>query len=647
MKYRFDHPDCDAVFVMPDQLYMPPAYGFLTEENRQRAKRLQILELNSGFEPVYWCQGRELTRICADGHGVYVHWTGEGELPLTFAADVPAEGNYRVGITLYAETAVDVMIFLGRRRLAWRGMIAGLWQGTFVTNICPVIPRTYEEPLEARTLHVTVLGRGVRLAAVEAEPWDGRTLYIAGDSTVTDQSADYPYLPGRSYCGWGQMLPAFLGTQMAVSNHAHSGLTTESFRTEGHYQILYERLREGDVCLMQFGHNDQKLMHLAAEGGYRENLIRYIEEIRGKGAAPVLVTPLARNSWRGDDGSYNDLLASYADACARLAEEYQVPLLDLHGKSMEFVTACGREKAMRYFFPGDYTHSNDYGAYRYAGYVYGDMVRSGLAIRGEETVCGGSAACGGNIEKPDVEASGILTRTMEYAGETEPPVVLPELRHPKVCGEWKDPNEERLFEDLERTDEDMTRVDALEMVSAALHFFPTNVYNDMFEDVIGLQHRIPETKRVIPQIIHLAHHDLPVFTVSRRLIKRNQAMPHCTGIYRPCRKPKLYIFIHPILHQIQVGFVLRHFICSADSVICHTARPIPCHIHTHGARHDFIHQLSHLLFIKFQSCQNVLLILKRDSLVMQQPLIGVSCYLIIRNITIFHTCIIRNPQLRV
>ncbi len=51
-------------------------------------------------------------------------------------------------------------------------------------------------------------------------------VYIAGDSTVTDQSAEYPYAPGTSYSGWGQMLAYFLPGRAAVSNHAHSGLTT-------------------------------------------------------------------------------------------------------------------------------------------------------------------------------------------------------------------------------------------------------------------------------------------------------------------------------------------------------------------------------------------------------------------------------------
>lgn len=424
--------------------------------------RLAIAELNSGFDAVYWARGSLSTEICEDERGCYVRWDGDGELPLTFACEVPAEGNYRVGLTLFAEKETEALVFLGRRRLAARiSLRAGeTVRRNFVANICPIIPRTYEQPMIDRTLDVTVVGRGVHLCEVSAEPWQGTTLYIAGDSTVTDQSADYPYLPGSSYCGWGQMLSAYLGETIAVSNHAHSGLTTESFRSEGHYDILYHRIKAGDLCLIQFGHNDQKLMHLLAEGGYRENLIRYIGELREKGAAPVLVTPLARNSWRGGDGAYNDLLEGYARVCHEIGRKMNVPVLDLHEKSMAFVKTQGREAAKRFFFPSDYTHSNDYGAYLFAGYIFDELCEKGVLMD-----------------------AGILTEHMPVAWT--PPEILPVLTVPPEFAEMENPADEHLFEDLERPEEVLTRVEALELIVAAMHFFPTNVYNDMFTDVIG------------------------------------------------------------------------------------------------------------------------------------------------------------------
>lgn len=485
MKFRFDTTGnmeprkavTDGTFyVAPDRLYGEKNsdnildYGFLTEKNRNINNKLQIPEINNGLNIVYWYREAEITELMADQYGCQVIWHGEGEIPLTFVTDVPGEGNYQVRLVLHAQREAEALLFLGRRRLAWRGFLSeetdvgamhflgnGFWEGIFVTNICPIIPRTFTEMMEDLTLDVTLFGRGVSLLEMEVTPWAGRTIYIAGDSTVADQSADYPYLPGSSYCGWGQMLSAYLGSQMAVSNHAHSGLTTESFRNEGHYRILLERIEKGDVCLIQFAHNDQKLMHLMAEGGYRENLICYIEELREKGAIPVLVTPLARNSWRGLDGTYNDLLEPYEAACIRIAEEYQADVLPLHQKSMDFIKVCGRDRAMRYFYPSDYTHSNDYGAYLFAGFVY-------------ESLC---------------EYKIVKTKETALTSIWEPPARLPRLTVPEGIEDMGNPEAEHLFEDLERPDDVLTRVEALQFVIMTMHFFPTNVYNDMFEDVIG------------------------------------------------------------------------------------------------------------------------------------------------------------------
>lgn len=461
MKYDFTGLRGQHIKVEPELLYETTenqlSYGFLTEKNRRAEKRLQIAEINSGMDLVYWYGDTEVTCIKASEHGCFTEWHGEGEIPLTFVTDVEKEGNYEVMVSLYAEEdCEEVFLFLGRRRLAWHGKMKKGENFTqkFVTNICPIIPRTYTEAMEDLTLDVTLIGRGICMSAIEVIPWNGKTLYIAGDSTVTDQSCDYPYLSGQSYCGWGQMLSYFLGDEMAVSNHAHSGLTTESFRSEKHYDILIERIKPGDICLFQFGHNDQKLMHLMAEGGYRDRLLQYIDEINKKGATPVLVTPLARNSWRGDTGTYNDLLEPYASACKNIAEEKHIPLLDLHEKSMHMVMKYGRESAKRFFFPSDYTHSNDYGAYCFAKFVYEEMCNCGLV---EEQL------------KP----------------KWEPPMKLPVLQIPEEYMAIQNPMQEQLFQDLERPEEMLTRVEALDFVIQTMHFFPTNVYNDMFEDVIG------------------------------------------------------------------------------------------------------------------------------------------------------------------
>ncbi len=388
--------ELDAIHVTAGDFYgQGKGYGFVAEKDRREQERLRLPELNSAFDTVEWYREEDLTHLEQDRFGCFLDSDREiadleeeagepfmGEhrrIPLSFKMDVPCQGNYRVTVEIRTLRPMEeVLIYLGRRRLGYRGTVPVCATGrgnqagftyTMTANICDIIPRGLTGKYEDRTLDITILADCPRISGLTVEETHCPTLFIAGDSTVTDQSATYPYAPGTSYAAWGQMVSGYLAQGIAVSNHAHSGLTTASFREEGHYAVVEQYIRRGDYFLIQFGHNDQKLESLKAEEGYRRNLIRYIRECREKGVFPVLVTPLARNTWKGSDGSYNDLLEEYATACVCIGHQEDVPVLDLHKRSMDFIREMGLEASKAYFFPGDYTHSNDYGGYFMAGLV--------------------------------------------------------------------------------------------------------------------------------------------------------------------------------------------------------------------------------------------------------------------------------------
>ena len=488
-----------------ENLYTPEkGYGFVVEKNRREHFRLQLPELNSAFDTVYWYREENLSHVEEDAFGCCLNADGviarlekeagepfEGEerrIPLSFKLDVPRQGNYKVRLVIHAPEAMeDVLVFTGRRRLGYRGPVpaypanaasscqprvscGGKGKDEFVVdmavNVCDIIPRGQTERYEDKSIDISVLARMPRFSQVTVEETDCPTLFIAGDSTVTDQSAEYPYAPGTSYSGWGQMISAYLDQRIAVSNHAHSGLTTASFREEGHYEILKQYIRPGDYLLIQFGHNDQKLDGLKAQEGYRRNLLRYISECRGMGAFPVLVTPIARNTWKGNDGTYNDLLEEYAAVCVSVGATENVPVIDLHGRSRDFIVKTGVEGSKAYFFPGDYTHSNDYGAYLMAGLVAEEIVR----------VCGG---------EKNTEYRFLADCVTGGFGPWKLPEQIVPLRKPGIFQDIANPEETELLSETENPEEPADRVCALDMVIKTVRFFPTNVYNDMFRDVVG------------------------------------------------------------------------------------------------------------------------------------------------------------------
>ena len=465
--------------VHPGDLYTPAAgCGFVVEKNRRAQPRLNIPELNANFYTPYWYENEDLSAIFEDANGCYLPSdalmtaleakNGEampGEhrtLPFSFKINVPHPGNYVVTLTVTSPVALDeVLVYTGRRQLAWRGKLrAGeTWRRRFVLNTCSYIPRGKTEVYQDNTLDITMAAPTARFTEITVEERSCPTLLIAGDSTLTDQSAEYPYAPGTCYCGWGQMLGAYLGGGIAISNHAHSGLTSQAFWDYGHFDNLMVNLRPGDYFAMQFGHNDCKLADLRPQTGYRAALTKFAKLVLVAGGRPLIVTPVAQNTW-DDAGNYRDLLCEYAAVCRALGTELGLPVLDLHSRSRAFVQALGRERAARFYYPKDTTHSNDYGAYAMAGFVAAEL-------RG---VC------------PAYPAYAALAQATTEG-----------------CGPWKAADEIRFAEkptrclageqgklaDVDHPDKPATRADVIALVNQCANIAPCNVYNNACPDVHG------------------------------------------------------------------------------------------------------------------------------------------------------------------
>lgn len=479
--------------VKPDDLYNEErGYGFYTEELRKKAEVFTYPEINSGFEPYYWYNGEKLTYIkeYSDGVTITDNKSDEGKIPLSFKIKVPHSGNYLVSVTIIndSDKISDMMLFFGRRKLYdCQNVIEKNATYTFSTpvNVCDIVPRNQTKSYHDNTIDITLTGNLPKLSSVKIEELNCNTIYIAGDSTVTDQPAAYPYIPVKSYCGWAQMLGMYIHNGYAISNHSHSGLTTESFRLEGHYKIIEDNIRPGDYVLFQFGHNDQKLPELAAYKGYYSNLKKYIEEIRSYNANPIIVTPIGRNTWKGIDNSYNDLLKDHANACIDVAKELNVPLIDLHSRSIDFIKEHGLDDCKRYFFYNDFTHTNDYGAYVMAGFVAEELKSENLLF-----------------------SKFINTSVPDFI----PPLHNEAAKPPKGYENVTLPSDMQAFtphftdidniaekdyilnlakagvipcDDTFRPNDIITRVEALSMITKCVNFVPVNVYNDMYSDVIG------------------------------------------------------------------------------------------------------------------------------------------------------------------
>lgn len=487
-----------ATTVLPSDLYSPDkGYGFVVEKNRRAQELLQISELNSAFEPWYWLNSEDISILNQSEEGIFItksnfYYMEDWPVPLHFKVKLPTSGNYTLSLRLknVGQTTAPLWIFTGRRRLMYYtenfSTDSEITQ-TFTINISDIIPRSKTTLYTDDTLDLVIISHTdtalceLSLSLTNDLP----TLYIAGDSTVTDQSASYPYHPASSYCGWGQMLSLFLKAGICLSNHAHSGLTSETFKTEGHCDIVYNLINPGDFVLIQFAHNDQKFPHLTAYKGYTDKLTTYIHEIRLKGALPILVTPLARNTWLGD-GSYNDLLTDYANACIQISKKEEIPLINLHQFSRDFIETHGLEASKSYFFPNDYTHTNDYGGLQMASYIAAALkdissLESFILddIDNQITYF---------LQAPEIVKLPIPPDDYIDKNQNSYTVAFTDINHCSnkniiisLASKGIIPDRETRF----RPDDFITRVEALEWIIKAVGFVPINVYNDYYRDVIG------------------------------------------------------------------------------------------------------------------------------------------------------------------
>ena len=424
--------------VPADRRYQPGGFGFITEAERAAQPDEQQFELSTGWATPYWYRDEPLTVIAGDAAGCWLDsdaavaalWARDGAapagkrlVPLSFKADLPAAGNYRVTVELTARRDEDCLqIFCGCRHLMWKGALhkGEALHRTFTVSVAAIIPNGTGKLAERNYLSLSVVGHAPALTAVTVEPVTCPTLYLTGDSTMADYAADYPYNPAACYGGWGQVLEPYLDGSIAVCNQAHNGRTTETLCTEGHYALIMERIRPGDYFLIEFGHNDQKHAHLQAYNGYPANLNRFITEIRAKGAYPLLATPIARNTWLEKDGApaYNDMLYDHSQACFAVGRERGVPVLDIHERAMADIERLGQDASSIYYHADDRTHTNDYGALRAAGY----------AARALKKIC---------ADFPDYKLLADAVAVTEYPW---PPVAAPLLEKPARLADIQDPH---------------------------------------------------------------------------------------------------------------------------------------------------------------------------------------------------------------
>jgi len=322
--------------------------------------------------------------------------------PFYFSVKVP-DGNYRVSVTLGSRKANgETTVRAEGRRLMGENIVTKKKETKvleFVVNKrSPEITPDKRVRIKDREkgylswddkLTIEISGEAPVVQALHIERDDQvPTLYLCGNSTVVDQN-------NEPWASWGQMITRWFGPEVAVSNHAESGLTARTFLGSFRLDKILTTLKKGDYVFVEFGHNDEKEKRPGDGAWYHYvyNLKIFIDQVRAKGAEIVFCTPTQRRSFENDQKTLRNTHGEFPAAMKSVAQRERVPLIDLNQLTKTFFETLGFEDSKRALvhypantFPNqpkalaDNTHFNPYGAYEVAKCVVMGMKQLKLPI---------------------------------------------------------------------------------------------------------------------------------------------------------------------------------------------------------------------------------------------------------------------------
>lgn len=338
-----------------------PGYLLVMPTNVYSRERGYGFDLGSPVQAVHWDDDNPLYSSCCTA-----------DRPFFFSVALP-EGNYNVTVRFgNKHIPTTNTVKAESRRLMVENIVTApskFVSRTFTVNIrTPQITGGGEVHLKARekgpppVLHwdekLTLEFNGCNpcICTLEiARADDAITVYLAGDSTVTDQ-------PKEPWNSWGQMLPRFFKPGIAIANHAESGESLRSFMRERRLDKILSTIKTNDYLFIQFGHNDMKER---GEGvgpftTFKADLKQFVAAARLRGAKPVLITPMHRKTFDAN-GIITNSFGDYPDAVRQTAAEQNVPLIDLNKMSKAMYEALGPVNINRAFVDG--SHHTSYGSY--------------------------------------------------------------------------------------------------------------------------------------------------------------------------------------------------------------------------------------------------------------------------------------------
>ncbi len=309
--------------------------------------------------------------------------------PVRFALKVEDETYYRIRATvttLDPEKDANASLYTERKHPIFTEKTIKAGETVTEEFSVRVTPIYYEKSEPEGTIAdemvtVGVLGENAALASVEiqqVEPFT--TLWVLGDSTVTDGNTTLPFFPLQTFTGVGTGLTKYLRRDWAMVNEGESGLTAAD---NAHFNMVKNRIKAGDYMYVEYGHNHKD----DGAVGLYNNLGKYYDACHDVGAKLIIVSPVQSiNLWNADEQKWNDRFGgeeNFEGYGRRFVEEKieagadDIAFVNLTKTSVKFVdkiTAEGgnEQDSAKFYYQTykddatDQSHPNDLGAENFA-----------------------------------------------------------------------------------------------------------------------------------------------------------------------------------------------------------------------------------------------------------------------------------------
>lgn len=261
---------------------------------------------------------------------------------------------------------------------------------TFSNSVIAQNSNKVARPMEDRnnvvdnTLDSLNKAKFARPVAGSSRKGDNPVLFLVGNSTMRTGTLGNG---NNGQWGWGCFIDSYFDSEkITVENHALGGTSSRTFY-ERLWPDVLAGVRKGDWVIIELGHNDngpydsgrarasipgtgKDTLHVTIkETGekrivytYGEYMRRFINDVKARGAYPVLMSLTPRNAWADADSTVIERVdRTFGKWARQVAKQTKVPFIDLNEISARKFERFGKEKVKTMFYL-DRIHTSEFGA---------------------------------------------------------------------------------------------------------------------------------------------------------------------------------------------------------------------------------------------------------------------------------------------